>query len=268
MRITYGKAQIGTSGGRPHIRKGKNQRWTKIHSDACPPIPSFLFIARSFVAREEINWSIEIQFYLRRRREASHTQIFSDNKPRVALSSITITFSMISFITKGKGTRSIIYCSSVSSLFLPTKSWIWHERLYSLSLFLSPPAETFHSAIQFLVSIFLFFSPSFFPRLLIAEQWNRGTYSSFLGSPLSLLSSGRELYRECLQGLSSHPSQWFTYAVVPLSPCLYPTLASFGPGIPRRDRKTYPRSPFLTFLRRSINNSKKERRKGFSRRSI
>lgn len=128
--------------------------------------------------------------------------------------------------------------------------------------------KLFIPRFNFSSPFFFSFLLLFFPRLLIAEQWNRGTYSSFLGSPLSLLSSGRELYRECLQGLSSHPSQWFTYAVVPLSPCLYPTLASFGPGIPRRDRKTYPRSPFLTFLRRSINNSKKERRKGFSRRSI
>lgn len=88
---------------------------------------------------------------------------------------------------------------------------------------------------------------------VFSTAFNRGTMdrgdSSFLGSPLSLVSSGRELYRECLQGLSSHPSQRFvlTYALVPLSPCSYPTLA--------RTRDARGGRKIVLGYRRLINNS-------------
>lgn len=134
------------------------------------------------------------------------------------------------------GTRSVIYCSPHLPRSLPTKSWIRSNALLGREEHEQLFIPRFSFSFPFCFSFSSIFSTAF----------NRGTMdrgdSSFLGSPLSLVSSGRELYRECLQGLSSHPSQRFvlTYALVPLSPCSYPTLARTRDA--RGGRKTCPRS--------------------------
>lgn len=140
------------------------------------------------------------------------------------------------------GTRSVIYCSPSRS---PSKISSYQildsiERSPTLS-----SAERSTSSFSFRDSVSPFHFAFAFSSVF-STAFNRGTMdrgdSSFLGSPLSLVSSGRELYRECLQGLSSHPSQRFvlTYALVPLSPCSYPTLARTRDA--RGGRKTCPRS--------------------------
>lgn len=134
----------------------------------------------------------------------------------------------------------------------------------SLSAERSTSNFSFRDSISRLHFSFLF---SFF----FSTAFNRGTMESWDVLVLSWISSLAALFGEralsrMFTGFIFAP---FTEVHLCGSP-LVPLLIALQPlpGIPRRDRKTYPRSPFLTFLRWSINNSKKERRKGFSRRSI
>lgn len=99
--------------------------------------------------------------------------------------------------------------------------------------------HTFHPAIQFLLPHF--FSFLSFLLLLFSTAFNRGTmrtrlFLDLLSRAASPRGESHGLYRECLQGLSSHPSQWS----VPVTyvPCLYRPCSD--PGIPRtRGCNTY-----------------------------
>lgn len=185
--------------------------------------------------------------------------LYRDDKPpnsRLALSPITIAFSKSDDLIY-KNSIHNLPCSSFSPSplailpiflpreprFLPLLSWNLIERAPTRNIILSYHGRerntSFHPAIQFLLPHF--FSFLSFLLLLFSTAFNRGTmrtrlFLDLLSRAASPRGESHGLYRECLQGLSSHPSQWS----VPVTyvPCLYRPCSD--PGIPRtRGCNTY-----------------------------
>lgn len=197
MRITYGKAEIGTS-GRPHTRSNKPSERKKAETFHFERVSmrTTIFFYRSSPrrrSRNESNNGAYNSILSRTLRECRFTKgrvirkYLATVERCFFIATINLAFEPSRCIivdndrvleddlsyNKG-GTRSVIYCSPHFPRSLPTKSWIRSNALQR-----SPRQRgaraAFHSAIQFLLSILLFLFPPFFRRLLIAEQWIVGT---------------------------------------------------------------------------------------------
>lgn len=182
MRITYGKAEIGTS-GRPHTRSNKPSERKKAETFHFERVSmrTTIFFYRSSPrrrSRNESNNGAYNSILSRTLRECRFTKgrvirkYLATVERCFFIATINLAFEPSRCIVdndrvlendlsynKG-GTRSVIYCSPHFPRSLP-KSWIRSNALQRSPL--QRGARTaFHSAIRFLLSILLFFFLRFF----------------------------------------------------------------------------------------------------------